>query len=79
MEFKGGEKRFQSMFNADLVYDEEIYNKFNVENEIQEEEEEEDVQTTGNNLVSAMNMQDNLYEVSIFFLFFLLTEYYLGY
>ena len=54
------------MFNTDLVYDEEIYNKFNVENEIQEEEEEENVQTTGNNLVSAMNMQDNLYEVSLF-------------
>ena len=54
------------MFNADLVYDEEIYNKFNVENEIQEEEDEENVQTTGNNLVSAMNMQDNLYEVSLF-------------
>ena len=54
------------MFNAELVYDEEIYNKFNVENEIQEEEDEENVQTTGNNLVSAMNMQDNLYEVSLF-------------
>ena len=65
MEFRGGEKKFQTMFNADLVYDEEIYNKFNMENEIQEEEDND--QTLGTNLVSALNIQDNLYEVSLLF------------
>jgi len=69
MEFSSEEKKFQTIFNADLVYDEEMYNKFNEGHEIQEDEELDPA--TGTNLVSALNMQDNLYEVkSFFFIFF---------
>ena len=61
MEFNLEEKQYRPMYNMDIVYDEEIYNKFN--EQIEDENEFEELPATGNHLVNAINLQDNLYKV----------------
>lgn len=63
IEFAKEEKNFQPMFNMDVVYDEEIYNYFDFNENIQEDEE---IIASGDKLVNAINLQDKYYKVLIF-------------
>ena len=48
------------MYNMDLVYDEEMYHK------IEEDEKEFEEGTSGSNLINAINLQDNMFQVIYF-------------
>ena len=52
------EEKYQPMFNTDLIYDEEIFNKF--DEDIKEIDENN---ISGINLIQAINKQDNYYQV----------------
>lgn len=62
IEFDKVEKSFQPMFKMDIVYDEEIYNHFDFNENIQENEE---IIASGDKLVNAINLQDKYYKVFI--------------
>lgn len=59
MEFQPEEKKYKPMFDTELIYDGEIYNKF-VGEDIKENDE---TYTSGINLIQAINKQDNYYQV----------------
>lgn len=60
------------MFNSNVIYDEEIYNHFNHNENIKEDE---DIGVSGDNLINAIKLQENYYKVSLFcFLLFLILS-----